>query len=110
MSEPETRAIANLTSQVNPSLEVSFHAQGRLVGANDVGSSRSVGSLYAATVGYSTMFGSAAEDAMGYGFSGQYEDWIGQKLGKPAILIELPSASGNYLSAQLTALWKMVNL
>ncbi len=110
MSEPETKALGALTLQLNPRLEVSYHAAGRLVGANDVADSRSIGSLYASTVGYSTMFGSSAEDIMGYGFSGQYEDYIGQKLGKPAILIELPTASGNYLNSQLNVLWKMVNI
>lgn len=110
MSEPETRAIGALTRQLNPRLEVSFHASGRLVGANDIADSRAIGSLYASTVGYSTMFGGSAEEIMGYGFSGQYEDYIGQKLGKPAILIELPSYSGNYLNSQLNALWKMVEL
>lgn len=110
MSEPETRAIGALTLQLNPRLEVSFHAAGRLVGANDVADSRAIGSLYAGTVGYSTMFGGSAEEIMGYTFSGQYEDYIGQKLGKPAILIELPTASGNYLSSQLNALWQIVRL
>lgn len=110
MSEPETQALGALTLRLNPRLEVSFHASGRLVGANDIADSRSIGSLYAGTVGYSTMFGGSAEEIMGYSFSGQYEDYIGQKLGKPAILIELPSYSGNYLSSQLNALWKMVEL
>lgn len=110
MSEPETQALGALTLHLNPRLEVSFHASGRLVGANDIADSRAIGSLYAGTVGYSTMFGGSAEEIMGYSFSGQYEDYIGQKLGKPAILIELPSYSGNYLSSQLSALWKMVEL
>lgn len=110
MSEPETQALGALTLQLAPRLQVSFHAAGRLVGANDVGDSRTVGSLYASTVGYSTMFGNSAEEIMGYGFSGQYEDYIGQKLGRPAILIELPTASGNYLNSQLNALWKMVSI
>lgn len=110
MSEPETQALANLTRQLNPRIEVSYHAQGRLVGANDYADSRTIASLYASTVGYSTMFGGSAEEIMGYSFSGQYEDYIAQKLGRPAILIELPSASGNYLSSQLPALWKIVNL
>lgn len=109
MSEPETQAIGALTLQLNPRLEVSFHASGRLVGANDVADSRSLGSLYASTIGYSTMFGGSAEEVMGYSFSGQYEDYIGQKLGRPAILIELPTAGGNYLNSQLNALWKMVS-
>lgn len=110
MSEPETRALVNLTARLNPRLQVSFHAQGRLVGANDYADSRAVGSIYASLVGYRTMFGNSAEDIMGYGFSGQYEDWIGEKFGKPAILIELPTHSGNYFSSQQTALWRMVNL
>lgn len=110
MSEPETRALANLTSRLNLRVEVSFHAQGRLVGANDYADSRSIGTTYASLVGYRTMFGNSAEDIMGYGFSGQYEDWIGEKFGRPAILIELPTHKGNYLSSNLSALWKMVNL
>lgn len=110
MSEPETQALGALTLQLNPRLQVSYHAAGRLVGANDWADSRAIGSVYASTVGYSTMFGSSAEETMGYTFSGQYEDFIGQKLGKPAILIELPTASGNYLNSQLNALWKMVNI
>lgn len=110
MSEPETRAIASLTTQLNPRIEVSFHAAGRLVGANDYADSRAIGTLYASTVGYSTMFGGSAEEIMGYSFSGQYEDYIAERLGKPAILVELPTASGNYLNSQLTALWKMVSL
>jgi protein MpaA len=109
-SEPETRALINLTSQLNPRVEVSFHSQGRLVGANDYADSRSIADAYASLVGYSTMFGSSAEDLMGYSFTGEYEDWIGERLGKPAILIELPSSSGNYFSSQQSALWRMVNL
>lgn len=108
LSEPETRALASLTSTLKPRLEISFHAKGSLVGANDYGSSRDAARLYAATVGYATMFGSGAEDVMGYGFTGEYEDWIREKLGKPAILIELPTHSGNYFTSQRTALIKMV--
>ena len=110
VSEPETRALANLTTQLNPRLEVSFHAQGRLVGANDFADSHAIGSVYASLTGYSTMFGSSAEDIMGYGFSGQYEIWIGERLGKPALLIELAGTRGDYFSSQQNALWHMVNL
>jgi len=102
--------LINLTSQLNPRLEVSFHSQGRLVGANGYADSQSIGNTYASLVGYSTMFGGSEEDVMGYSITGEYEDWIGEQLGKPAILIELPSNSGNYFSSQQTALWRMVNL
>ena len=102
-SEPETKALATLTSQLRPRLEVSYHAQGRLVGANQVGNSAALGSAYAKTVGYSTMYGNA-EELMGYTITGEYETWIGDKLGLPAILIELPSPSGNYFSSQRSAI------
>jgi protein MpaA len=106
-SEPETAALIALTRQLRPRLEVSFHAQGRLVGANKVSDSVAIGDIYANTVGYKTMYYDV-EAVMGYSITGEYEDWMGESLNIPAILIELPSASGNYLNAQLPALKKML--
>ncbi len=108
-SEPEAKALMALTRQLRPRLEVSFHSQGRLVGANKFGDSIRVGDIYASTVGYTTMYHNA-EAVMGYPMTGEYEDWMGESMGLPAILIELPSHSGNYLSSQLPALMKMANL
>ena len=108
-SEPEAAALAALTRQLRPRLEVSFHSQGRLVGANKFGDSVAIGNTYAQTVGYATMFYNA-EAVMGYPMTGEYEDWMGEQLGIPAILIELPSHSGNYFSSQLPALKKMLSL
>lgn len=106
-SEPETKAIMAITRQLLPRLEVSFHAQGQLVGANKVADSVSIGSMYASTVGYSTMYNNA-EEIMGYSITGEYEEWMGEQYGIPAILIELPSRQGNYLNSQLTALMKLL--
>jgi len=106
-SEPETAALITLTRQLKPRLEVSFHAQGRLVGANKFRDSVAIGNIYANTVGYKTMYYNA-EEVMGYAMSGEYEDWMGEELNIPAILVELPFASGNYLNAQLAALKKML--
>ena len=108
-SEPETKALMALTRQVRPRLEVSFHSQGRLVGANKVSDSVAIGNIYASTVGYRTMFYDA-EEVMGYSITGEYETWMGESMGLPAILIELPSHGGNYLPSQLNALWKMVSV
>ncbi len=108
-SEPETKALIALTKQLQPRLEVSFHSQGRLVGANKFGDSVSVGATYAGLVGYQTMFYDA-EAVMGYPMTGEYEDWMGESMGTPAILIELPSHSGNYLSSQLNALMRMLTI
>ncbi len=108
-SEPETAALLKLTRQIRPRLEISFHAQGSLVGANKFGDSVAVGDIYAKLVGYRTMFYNA-EAVMGYPMTGEYEDWMGEELGTPAILIELPRSSGNYLNSQLSALLRMTTL
>lgn len=106
-SEPETKALLNLTRQLRPRLAISYHAQGRLVGANQVSISVQAGNVYAQTVGYRTMYG-IAEEVMGYPITGEYEDWMGEELGSAAILIELPTPSGNYLTSQLAAIKKML--
>ena len=109
MSEPETIALANLTTSLRPRLEVSFHAQGSLVGANQYGDSVDIGLLYAASVGYASMIGHA-EEVMGYTITGEFEEWAGEQYGTPAILIELPAMTGRYFWAQQPTLWKMVNI
>jgi protein MpaA len=109
MSEPETRALASLTTSLLPRLEVSFHAAGSLVGANEFGDSVAIGTLYASCVGYTSMIGHA-EETMGYTITGEYEQWEGEQYGTPAILLELPTAYGRYFSAHLNTLWKMVNI
>lgn len=106
-SEPETKAMMTLTRQLQPRLEVSFHAQGRLVGANKVSDSVAIGDIYANTVGYNTMYHNA-EAVMGYSITGEYEEWMGETMGIPAILIELPTRNGSYLTSQLNALMKML--
>ena len=108
-SEPETAALIKLTRQLRPRLEISFHAQGRLVGANKFRDSTAIGDIYAKTVGYKTIYYDA-EAVMGYPMTGEYEDWMGEEMNIPAILIELPTHSGNYFTAQLPALRKMLAL
>jgi protein MpaA len=109
MSEPETKALANLTTKLRPRLEVSFHAQGSLIGANQMGDSINIGNLYGSSVGYSSMIGHA-EETMGYSITGEYEEWAGEQYGTPAILIELPTTNGNYFWAHQSTLWEMVNI
>lgn len=107
-SEPETKALINLTRQLRPRVQISFHAQGSLVGANKYADSVRIGDIYASTVGYATMYYNA-EQVMGYSMTGEYEDWMGEEMGIPAILIELPTRSGNYINSQLPALRKMLS-
>jgi hypothetical protein len=109
MSEPETRAIADLTTTLRPRVEISYHAQGSLVGANQYGDSVAIGNLYASMVGYSSMIG-IAEETMGYSITGEYEEWMGEQYDTPAILIELPTATGRYFWMHIDTIWKMINL
>lgn len=107
-SEPETQALMSLTSQLHPRLEVSYHAQGSLVGASACSASADIARSYASGVGYKTMIGTA-EETMGYELTGEYEEWICEAYGTPAILIELPTRTGRYLSSHLNTMWDMVN-
>lgn len=107
-SEPETQAIMSLTSQLRPRLEVSYHAQGSIVGASACSTSANIARNYASSVGYGTMIGTA-EETMGYELTGEYEEWICEAYGTPAILIELPTRTGRYLSSHLSTMWQMVN-
>ena len=109
LSEPETRALADLTTSLQPRLEVSFHAQGSLIGANQLGDSVTIGNMYALSVGYNSMIGQA-EETMGYTITGEYEEWAGEKYGTPAILIELPTSTGRYFWAHQSILWGIVNI
>lgn len=108
-SEPEAVALIALTRQLRPRLEVSFHAQGRMVGANKFRDSTTIGDIYAKIVGYRTIYYDA-EAVMGYPMTGEYEDWMGEEMNIPAILIELPTHSGNYFNAHLTALRRMLEV
>lgn len=108
-SEPETRAIADLTSSLSVRAEISFHSSGSLVGANKVADSVAIGTTYASAVGYGKMFANP-EAIFGYTLTGEYETWMGEKAGTPAILIELPTSTGRYFSRHQNVLWSMVNL
>ena len=107
-SEPETKALMSLTSQLRPRLEVSYHAQGSLVGASACSASPAIARSYASSVGYATMIGTA-EETMGYELTGELEEWICEAYGTPAILIELPTRTGHYLSPHLNTMWQMVS-
>jgi protein MpaA len=109
LSEPETRALADLTTSLQPRLEVSFHSQGSLIGTNQRGDSIAIGNMYASSVGYGSMIG-YAEETMGYTITGEYEEWAGEQYGTPAILIELPSLAGQYFWAHQPILWAIVNI
>lgn len=107
LSEPETSALVALTEKLSPRFVVTYHSQGSLVNSNDVGIAASLGPRYAALAGYKFVASSDTTEAFGFEMTGTYEDWLAER-GTPAILIELPTHTGNYFSRQVDAIWTMI--
>lgn len=106
MSEPESQAIAALTTQLRPTLTLSYHSTAAYVIANTCGNSGARAASYATSTGYRNMTG--VSGAFSYDISGTYDDWICEKLGLPSILIELSTPSSSEFSRNRAAMWQIV--
>ena len=106
MSESETQAIANLTSQLRPRVTLSYHSVAGYAIGNEAGDSAGLAALYSQLSGYRNMTGNGG--AFDYSTSGTYEDWIAEKLGLPSLIIELASRTYSEFSRNKAALWAMV--
>lgn len=104
-SEPETKALANFTRNVAPSLTMSYHAAAAYVIANTCGDSGSLASTYASMVGYRNMTG--VSGAFAYEITGTYDDWICEKLGRRSVLVEMTTNTNSEFSRHKAALWLM---
>ncbi len=105
-SEPETQALAALSSRLRPRLVLSYHAVGSVAIGNQAGDSSSLAATYARLVGYSNGTGSSSE-IFDYEITGTYDDWLAEKLGVPSIVIELGSYSYRDFSHHRQAFWTM---
>ena len=106
MSEPETKALANFTTQLRPKITMSFHSIGGLVIANQAGNSSSLASRYASLTGYRNATGQSST-TFDYAISGTYDDWIAEKLDLPSVLVELGSHTYSQFPLNVGALWQM---
>lgn len=91
LSEPEAKALANLTSATRPRLLLSFHAIGSMAIGDPGGYSAGYAARYASMVGYRNATGQGG--TFDYDITGSYEDWTYQKLGIPSMVVELGSYS-----------------
>lgn len=91
LSEPEARALASFTVNLQPRLLLSYHAVGSLVTGDPGGYSAGYASRYASQVGYRDATGQAG--TFDYDITGAYEDWTYAKQGIPSMVIELGSYS-----------------
>lgn len=106
LSEPESRALADLTRQYRPRLLLSFHAIGSLVVGDPGGYSAAYASKYASMVGYRDATGSGG--TFDYDITGAYEDWTYRNEGIPSMVIELGSYTGYSIDHHRAALWAML--
>lgn len=106
-SEPETKALMNLTHRYAPRLVVTHHSQGSLVNSNDVGVALPAGQAYARMARYWFIPNSQTTATFGFVMTGTYESWLLER-GTPAILIELNTHTGNHYARNSAAMWAML--
>jgi protein MpaA len=108
LSEPESRAIASYTVGLSPRLVLTYHSQGSLVTPNEAGVSSSYASTYSIISGYYVSSKASASETFEYDTTGAYEDWLYEKPGIAAILVELGSHTSPSASRNFPAMWAML--
>lgn len=106
LSEPESKALAGYVARVQPRLVLSYHSIGGLLAANQTGDSTTRATTYSRLSGYANTTG--AGDTFEYGISGTADDYYGQVLGVPSLLIELGSHTDPQFSRNQSAMWAML--
>lgn len=109
LSEPESRAVASYITGQQPRLVLSYHASGSIVQPNGAGDSAPIGVEYAnkSIVGYLSPGQTSFFD---YDTTGAMEDWLADKYGRAALVIELSSRTSNDYSGHEKALWYIAGL
>jgi protein MpaA len=104
LSEPESRALANYTQSLSPRLVLTYHATGNVAVPNLTGDSNDLAWKYARNSSVYYLNPSSTASFFEYDTTGAYEDWLHDKAGIPALLIELNTTTGNEFNSHLPAL------
>ncbi len=107
LSEPEAKALASLSTSLQPRLMLSYHAVGSVVIGDPGGYSSNYAATYANMVSYRNATGQSS-DTFDYSITGSYEDWTTQKVGIPSMVIELGSYTYRSFSHHKEAFWAML--
>ncbi|MET1032935.1 MAG: DUF2817 domain-containing protein [Candidatus Saccharimonadales bacterium] len=110
LSEPESQALASFIRQNAPRLVMSFHSKATIVEANEGADSVGIASTYAAKSRYRAVPKSQSAPVFKYDTTGAMEDWMRDKLGRAAIVVELASDSSSEFGRNRDALWYTVGL
>jgi len=108
LSEPESAALASYIQSTSPSLVLTYHAVARTVIYNGSGSSASLASTYGSLSGFGVISSSAEDSFFSYPTTGEFEAWLYDKLGVPALLIENSTMRSNEIGSQRSAMWAMI--
>lgn len=109
LSEPESQALASFVQRERPRLLLTYHAKASIIEANEAGDSMSIAYVYAKTSRYRAV-GKSQNTSFQHDTTGALEDWMRDKLGLPALCIELATQSSNEFTRNKTALWDMAKL
>lgn len=109
LSEPETSALANFVLSERPSRVLTYHSVASVVTANGVGDSDGLASTYSRLSGYRVLPKSNTATVFNYDTTGAFEDWLYEKVGISALLVELGSHTNSELAKNKSALWAMLN-
>lgn len=110
LSEPESKAIAQYISSTNPRLVLTYHSKGSMVIANEAGDSTALAQVYGNASGYWARSESQLGTTFAYDTTGAMENWLYDKPGIPALLVELTTHSYNEFYKNKLAMWHMVKL
>ncbi|MGH9856664.1 MAG: DUF2817 domain-containing protein, partial [Acidobacteriota bacterium] len=108
LSEPESKALANYVLGQSPKLVLTYHSAGGVVIPNDAGNSQSKASIYDDNANVRYMSNSQTGVFFPYDTTGALEDWLHDKPGIPALLIELWTHSSNEFNGHVNAMWAMI--
>lgn len=110
IDQPESQALASYVQSSRPRLVMAYHAQGRIVFSNDAGDSIGLGQQYASKVGFRFITNANSAGTFEYATTGEFEDWLADKVGISCLLVELSNKSGNEYSSQRNAMWDLIKL
>jgi murein peptide amidase A len=108
LSEPESRALANYIQAQRPRMVLSYHAVASLVEANEAGDSAKLAEIYCSTSKYRNI--PRSRNYFTYDTTGAMEDWMRDKLGLPALVIELATPNSNEYPRNSAAMRAMLKL
>jgi protein MpaA len=110
LSEPEWLALQTFVLAQRPRVVLTYHGAGGVVVPNDSGDSDAIARTYGAKSSVGYMGNSGTPTFFEYDTTGAFEDWLHDKHGIPALLIELLEKNANEFSGHQNALLYITNL